>query len=55
MASSLVAQRCPVNSRRQVGSKVAVIDRERLAEKAGRLSDRLLTQVEAGLRLVVAL
>lgn len=36
-------------------SQVAVIDRVRLVEKAGRLTDRLLTQVEAGLRLVLAL
>lgn len=36
-------------------SQIAVIDRGRLVEKAGRLSDRLLTQVEAGLRLVLAL
>lgn len=36
-------------------SQVAVIDRERLVEKAGSLSTRLLGEVDAGLRLVLAL
>jgi mRNA interferase MazF len=36
-------------------SQVAVIDRSRLRERVGALSAPLLTQVEAGLRLVLGL
>ena len=36
-------------------SQVVVIDRERLVEKAGALATRLREEVEAGLRLVLAL
>jgi mRNA interferase MazF len=36
-------------------SQLTVIDRSRLADKAGELSGRLLTQVEDGVRLLLAL
>ena len=36
-------------------SQILVVDRSRLVEKAGSLSSRLLAQVEAGVRLVLAL
>jgi mRNA interferase MazF len=36
-------------------SQLTVVDRRRLVEKAGALPSRLILQVEAGLRLVLAL
>ena len=36
-------------------SQISVVDRSRLVEKVGELSNRLLAQVEDGVRLVLAL
>ncbi len=36
-------------------SQISVVDRARLADRAGALSSRLLAQIEDGVRLVLAL